>query len=72
MRFVNQPGLEAQTEALATEECEEELETTEAPMAAPEVTSECEEYEEIIEEEPEVFAAAMPEEFEIMEEECEE
>merc|ERR1739848_241787 len=63
-----------QTEAapLVTEECEDEIVTAEPEaQAAVEVTSECAD-EEIVEELPEVFEMALPEEDVLVEEECEE
>merc|ERR1712173_50906 len=63
-----------QTEAapLVTEECEDEVVTAEPEaQAAVEVTSECAD-EEIVEELPEVFEMALPEEDILVEEECEE
>merc|ERR1712045_635396 len=62
-----------QTEAapLVTEECEDEVVTAEPETQAAEVTSECAD-EEIVEELPEVFEMALPEEDVLVEEECEE
>merc|ERR1712117_32377 len=62
-----------QTEAapLVTEECEDEIVTEEPETQAAEVTSECAD-EEIVEELPEVFEMALPEEDVLVEEECEE
>merc|ERR1712066_686950 len=64
---------EPETEAapLVTEECEEEIVTDEPEVQAAEVTSECAD-EEIVEELPEVFEMALPDEDLVVEEECEE
>merc|ERR1712066_64285 len=56
---------------MATEECEEEIVTDEPEVQAAEVTSECAD-EEIVEELPEVFEMALPDEDLVVEEECEE
>merc|ERR1712173_438325 len=63
---------ENETPVVNDEDCEDEIVTAEPEaQAAVEVTSECAD-EEIVEELPEVFEMALPEEDILVEEECEE